>query len=63
LPGAFEITTRIAMELLVSNHHKFCDFFTLLELARLHKESASLIASLTATNDKTMKELFSELLL
>ncbi len=51
------------MELLVSNHHKFCDFFTLLELARLHKESASLIASLTATNDKTMKELFSELLL
>jgi hypothetical protein len=60
LPGAFVITRRIAMELLACNHHKLHDFHILLNLARSHEEIASLIASLIATNDKIMKELFSE---
>jgi hypothetical protein len=60
LPGAFVITKRIAMDLLASNQYKFHDFFVLLSLARSHKEIASLIASLIATNDKFMKELFSK---
>jgi hypothetical protein len=60
LPGAFVITRRIAMDLLASNHHKWHDFDILLELATSHEEIASLIASQIATNDKIMKELFSE---
>jgi len=60
LPRAFVITRKIAMELLASNHHKKNDFHILLKLAKLHEEIASLIASLIATNDKIMKELFSE---
>jgi hypothetical protein len=60
LPGAFVITKRIAMDLLASNHHKFHDFQILLQLAHSHVEIASLIASLIATNDKIMKELFSQ---
>jgi hypothetical protein len=58
LPGAFVSTKRIAMDLLVSNHHKQDDFRILLILAKSHEEIASLIASLIATNDKIMKELF-----
>jgi hypothetical protein len=60
LPGAFVITKRIAMDLLASNHHKVHDFLVLSQLARSHEEIASLIASQIATNDKIMKELFSE---
>jgi hypothetical protein len=60
LPGAFVITERIAMDLLASNHHKKHDFNILLKLAKSHKKIASLIASRIATNDKIMKELFSE---
>jgi hypothetical protein len=60
LPGAFEITRRIAMDLLASNHHKLNDFYDLLWLSKLHEDMASLIATLIATNDKIMKELFSE---
>jgi len=60
LPGAFVTTKKIVMELLASNHHKKSDFHILLKLAKSHKEIASLIASLIATNDKIMKELFSE---
>jgi hypothetical protein len=60
LPGAFVITKRIAMDLLASNHHKEHDFDILLKLAKSHEEIASLIASRIATNDKIMKELFSE---
>ncbi len=54
------ITKRIAMDLLASNHHKFDDFCILLNLAKSHKDIASLIATRIATNDKIMKELFSE---
>jgi len=60
LPGAFVITKRIAMDLLASNHYKEDDFWILLLLANSHEEIASLFASLIATNDKFMKELFSE---
>jgi hypothetical protein len=56
LPGAFMITKRIVMDLLASNHHKYHDFFFFLRLAQSHEK----IASLIATNDKIMKELFSE---
>jgi hypothetical protein len=59
LPGAFVITKRIAMDLLASNHHKD-DSWILLLLANSHEEIASLFASRIATNDKIMKELFSE---
>ncbi len=67
LPRAFVITRRIATELLANNllannHHKCRDFCILLELARLHKDMASLIASLIATNDKIMRELVSKCL-
>jgi hypothetical protein len=44
------------MDLLVSNHHKFHDFCILLNLAKSDEK----IANLIATNDKIMKELFSE---
>ncbi len=54
------ITKRIAMGLLASNHYKDDDFWILLLLANSHEEIASLFASLIATNDKIMKELFSE---
>jgi hypothetical protein len=60
LPDALVITRRIAMDLLARNPHKFKDFFILSELATSHEEIASLIASRIATNDKIMKELFSE---
>jgi hypothetical protein len=60
LRGAFVITKRIAMDLLASNHYKEDDFWILLLLANSHEEIASLFASLIATNDKFMKELFSE---
>jgi hypothetical protein len=60
LPGAFVITKRIAMDLLASNHYKDDDFWILLLLANSHEEIASLFASLIATNDKIMKELFDE---
>jgi hypothetical protein len=60
LPGAFVITKRIVMDLLASNHHELDDFWILLTFARSHEEIASLIASLIATNDKIMKELFSQ---
>jgi hypothetical protein len=56
LPGASVITRKTAMELLASNHHKQSVFCILLKLAKSHEEIASLIAS----NDKIMKELFSE---
>jgi len=56
LPKASVITKRIAMDLLASNHHKKNDFCILLKLAESHEE----IASGIATNDKIMKELFSE---
>jgi hypothetical protein len=48
------------MDLLASNHHKDDDFWILLLLANSHEEIASLFASLIATNDKFMKQLFSE---
>jgi hypothetical protein len=54
------ITKRIVMDLLASNHHKDDDFWILLLLANSHEEIASLFASLIATNDKIMKELFNE---
>jgi hypothetical protein len=60
LPRAFAITRRIAMDLLASNHHKCGDFYILLNLAESHEEIATLIANRIATNDKIMKELFSE---
>jgi hypothetical protein len=60
LPRAFVITRRIAMDLLASNHHKYYDFYILLRLAKSHEDIASLIATLIATNDKIMKELFSQ---
>jgi hypothetical protein len=60
LPGAFVITKRIAMDLLASYHYKEDDFWILLLLANSHEEIASLFASLIATNDKFMKELFDE---
>jgi hypothetical protein len=60
LPGAFVITKRIAMDLLASNPHKCHDFWILLSLANSHEEIASLIASVIATNDKIMKDLFSK---
>jgi hypothetical protein len=60
LPDALVITRRIAMDLLARNPHKHKDFFILSKLATSHEEIASLIASRIATNDKIMKELFSE---
>jgi hypothetical protein len=62
LPGAFVITKKITMDLLATNHHKhdYFYFYILLRLAKSHEEIASLIASLIATNDKIMKELFSK---
>ncbi len=54
------ITRRIAMDLLASNHHKLNDFYILLRLSKSHENIASLIATLIATNDKIMKELFSQ---
>jgi hypothetical protein len=56
LPEAFVIAKRIAMDLLISNHHKSHDFFILLKLAKSHEE----IASLIATYNKITKELFFE---
>jgi hypothetical protein len=60
LLGAFVITRRIAMDLLASNHHKEHDFYILLCLSKSHEDIASLIATRIATNDKIMKELFSQ---